>query len=217
MSVQVSGFVELESSRTSLLETKRFLSGGMSTRSLPLAVLIPRHRTCASGRVRQVAMYVVAGSVPRAVASGSPWRRTTRLLKRARCLPRSGFVQRAACGRASVWDPSCLPPDRGWRAGLMNSLEIRLGRHRPQAARYRSRFCNSGRPTVSCRAHETRGRRDASSIAGRSGSRDDYFIFPWSFGGRSDHSDHSDPATSYITSSFEWRTRHDFGRKPPPA
>ena len=47
-----------------------------------------------SERVRHVAMRAVAGSEPRATASGSHWRRDTPVVECARFLPRSGFVQR---------------------------------------------------------------------------------------------------------------------------
>ncbi len=74
-------------------------------------------------------MHVVAGSVPRAIASGSPWRRTTRAVKCARYVPRRGLVQCAACGR-------CLNPQtrRCGRTEVTGTVRPSVGRSLPLAA-----------------------------------------------------------------------------------
>ncbi len=72
--------------------------------SLSLAVLTFVSGLCLAGRVRHVAVHLVTGSVPRAIASGSHWRRDTPVVECARYLRRGAFVQ-----RTSVRWPGSLP------------------------------------------------------------------------------------------------------------
>ncbi len=65
-----------------------------------------------SERVRHVAMRAVAGSEPRATASGSHWRRDTPVVECARFLPRSGFVQRTGRECSSLSLAVLIPRQR---------------------------------------------------------------------------------------------------------